>query len=63
MGKAKQKMSENADAMKRGIDKAGDKVDEMTGKKYSEKIDKGADKAQERIDSMNSQQPKPQQQQ
>lgn len=59
--KAKQKM-------KQAVDKAGNKADEMTGNKYSDKIDKGQDRAHQGIDAMNkqpmgSQQQKPDQQQ
>ncbi|GIH13317.1 hypothetical protein Raf01_14890 [Rugosimonospora africana] len=58
--KAKQKM-------KQVVDKAGDKADDMTGNKYSDKIDKGQSRAHEGIDSMNKQpmgqQQKPDQQQ
>jgi hypothetical protein len=58
--KAKQKMNEGADAMKRAVDKAGDKADDMSGNKYSDKINKGTGTVRDSMDSAKS---KPEQQQ
>lgn len=43
-GKAKDLLSEHADKVDEGIDKAADLVDEKTGGKYSDQIDTAADK-------------------
>jgi hypothetical protein len=59
--KAKQKMNEGADAMKRAVDKAGDKADDMTGHKHSDQINKASGSVRDSMDS--AKQPKPEQQQ
>lgn len=46
--KAKDMASEHDDQVDQGLDKAGDVIDERTGGKYGEQIDKGVDLAQER---------------
>jgi hypothetical protein len=61
--KAKQKMNEGADAMKRAVDKAGDKADEMTGQKYNDKIEKGKGSVRDSMDPMSSHEPEPEQRQ
>jgi antitoxin protein of toxin-antitoxin system len=38
------------DRAKQGVEKAGDKVDDMTGGKYSGHVDKGQDAASDYID-------------
>jgi hypothetical protein len=43
--KAKQLADQHADKVEDAIDKAADAVDEKTGGKYAEHIDKGADAA------------------
>lgn len=42
--KAKNLISENADKVDEGIDKAADLVDDKTGGKYSDQIDTAAEK-------------------
>jgi hypothetical protein len=46
--KAKDMASQHDDQVDQGLEKAGDVVDERTGGKYGEQIDKGVDVAQER---------------
>ncbi len=48
--KAKDKI--DPDKAKEGIDKAGDKVDDMTGGKYSNYVDRGQDAAKSGMDRM-----------
>lgn len=50
--KAKGMAAENKDAVKDGIEKAGDFVDEKTGDKYAEHVDKGQEAASEFIDKL-----------
>lgn len=50
--KAKGMAAENKDAIKDGIEKAGDFVDEKTGDKYAEHVDKGQEAASEFIDKL-----------
>jgi MT0933-like antitoxin protein len=50
--KAKQMLSGHSDTAKKGVDKAADKADDMTGGKYGDQIDMGAEKAKEGVDSM-----------
>lgn len=50
--KAKGAAAENKDAVKDGIEKAGDFVDEKTGDKYAEHVDKGQEAASEFIDKL-----------
>jgi hypothetical protein len=38
------------DRAKQGVEKAGDKVDDMTGGKYAGQVDKGQDAASDYID-------------
>lgn len=38
------------DRAKQGVEKGGDKLDDMTGSKYSEHVDKGQDAASNYID-------------
>ncbi|GAA4463451.1 antitoxin [Phytohabitans houttuyneae] len=40
------------DRVKQGVEKAGDKVDEMTGGKYSSHIDKGQAAASDYVEKM-----------
>jgi hypothetical protein len=41
-----------ADRVKDGVEKAGDKVDDATGGKYAEHVDKGQNAASDYIDKM-----------
>ncbi|HLV91283.1 MAG: antitoxin [Acidimicrobiales bacterium] len=50
--KAKNAAAENKDAVKDGIDKAGDFVDDKTGGKYAEHVDKGQDAARDFVDKL-----------
>jgi hypothetical protein len=47
--KAKDALSEHSEQADAGIEKAGDFVDDRTGDKYTEQVDKGQDFAAERI--------------
>jgi antitoxin protein of toxin-antitoxin system len=47
--KAKDALSEHSEHADTGIEKAGDLVDEKTGNKYAEHVDKGQDFATERV--------------
>ena len=48
MDKAKDFADQHDEQVDKGLERAGDEVDERTGGKYGEKIDKGVDEAQER---------------
>lgn len=50
--KAKGMAAENKDAVKDGIEKAGDFVDEKTGDKFAEHVDKGQEAASDFIDKL-----------
>lgn len=50
--KAKKAISGNADKVADGVDKATDMIDEKTGGKYTEKLDKVDEKAGEVLDKM-----------
>jgi hypothetical protein len=52
--KAKEKLSENSDKDSDGLDKAKDFVDEKTGGRFSDQLDKGQEKAQEFLDEQGS---------
>ena len=52
LDKAKEMLSGHPDAAKDGVDKVAEKADDLTGKKYGDKIDQGADKLKGGIDSM-----------
>ena len=52
--KAKGMAAENKDAVKDGIEKAGDFVDDKTGGKYSEQVDKGQDAASDFVDNLDN---------
>ncbi|WP_084082602.1 antitoxin [Corynebacterium freneyi] len=47
--KAKQFAEDNPDKVNQGIDKAGDLVDERTGGKHSEQVDKAQDAARKHL--------------
>jgi hypothetical protein len=48
MDKAKDFTEKHDEQVDQGLQRAGDEVDERTGGKYGDKIDKGVDQAQER---------------
>ncbi len=50
--KGKQVAAENKDAVKEGIDKAGDVVDDKTGGKFSEQVDQGQEAAKDFIEDL-----------
>ncbi|MFC4124616.1 antitoxin [Nocardia rhizosphaerae] len=45
LGKGKETVEQNADKINEAVDKAGTFIDEKTGGKYSDKIEKGKDAA------------------
>ncbi|MFD4430947.1 antitoxin [Nocardia sp. NPDC058497] len=45
LGKGKEAVEQNADKINEAVDKAGTFIDEKTGHKYSDKIEKGKDAA------------------
>jgi MT0933-like antitoxin protein len=55
--KAKDALSGNEDKIDAGIDKAGDMVDEKTGDRYTEQVDKGQDMAKDAVRDFTSDQP------
>jgi hypothetical protein len=48
MDKAKTFADEHDEQVDQGLERAGDQVDERTGGKYGDQIDKGVDQAQQR---------------
>lgn len=48
MDRAKNAADQHDDQVDKGLERAGDEVDERTGGKHGDKIDKGVDEAQER---------------
>ncbi len=48
LNRAKDFADQHDEQVDKGLERAGDEVDERTGDKYGEKIDKGVDEAQER---------------
>ena len=55
--KAKDALSRQEDKVDAGVEKAGDMVDEKTGGKYGEHVDKGQDLANEKLGEMTGDQP------
>jgi MT0933-like antitoxin protein len=53
VGKAKDAMSGHADEIEKGVDAAGDKVDDMTKGKNADKVDKAQNMAKDQIKKMN----------
>ena len=51
--KAKDLIGDNADKADGVIDKAAELIDEKTGHKHSDKIDKGVEKAKDAVDKLN----------
>jgi len=54
--KAKDFADQHDEQVDKGLEKAGDQIDDRTGSKYSSQIDKGVDEAQERTGSGDTQQ-------
>ena len=50
--KGKKAAAENKDAVSEGVDKAGDFVDDKTGGKYEEHVDKGQEAAKDYIEKL-----------
>ena len=50
--KAKDMMSGNKDKVKDGVEKAADMVDEKTGGKFSDQIDKGEEAAKDFVEDL-----------
>jgi hypothetical protein len=50
----------NKDTVKGGIDKAGDAVDDKTGGKIADQVDKGQDMANDAVDKAGGEEPPPQ---
>lgn len=50
--RGKQAAAENKDAVKGGIDKAGDMVDEKTGGQHAEHVDKAQDAAKDYVEKL-----------
>ncbi len=50
--KGKKAAAENKDAVKDGIDKAGDFVDDKTGGQHSEHVDKGQEVAKDYVENL-----------
>jgi hypothetical protein len=53
--KAKDFADQHDEQVDKGLQKAGDQVDERTGEKHSAQIDKGVDQAQQRTGSGDTQ--------
>lgn len=51
------KIAQNADALKAGVDKVGDVIDEKTGGKFADKVDQAQDFAKQQIDKAANKQP------
>ena len=49
VGKGKQLAAENSDKIEDVVDKAGDFIDDKTGGKYADKVDKAQDAAKKAI--------------
>jgi hypothetical protein len=48
LNKAKSFADQHDEKVDQGLEKAGDQIDERTGTKYSEQVDRGVDEAQKR---------------
>jgi hypothetical protein len=48
LNKAKSFADQHDEKVDQGLEKAGDQIDERTGAKYSEQVDRGVDEAQKR---------------
>lgn len=52
LNKGKKMAAENKDAVKDGVDKTGDYVDDKTGGKYADQVDQGQDKAKDYVEDL-----------
>jgi len=52
VGKAKDAVGANPDKADKGVDAAGDKLDDMTGGKHADKVDKAQDMAKDAVRKM-----------
>lgn len=50
--RGKQAAAENKEAVKDGVDKAGDMIDEKTGGEHAEHVDKGQEAAKDYVDGL-----------
>ncbi len=57
--KAKGLVGGNKDKIESGLDKAGDMINQKTGNKHADKIEKGLDKVSEGLDKVAGDQPPP----
>ena len=57
LDKVKNLFSQNADKVDSAIDKGGDLVDDKTGGKFSEHVDKGQDVANDAVDKLTDESP------
>ncbi|MBW6435423.1 antitoxin [Actinoplanes hulinensis] len=48
LDKAKKLADQHDEQVDQGLEKAGDQIDERTGNRYSDQIDRGVDEAQKR---------------
>ncbi|HEX8626665.1 MAG TPA: antitoxin [Catenuloplanes sp.] len=48
LGKARDFADKHDEQVDKGVDRAGDMVDQKTGNKYSDHVDRGVDQVQER---------------
>ena len=55
--KAKELAAEHSEKIEGGIDKVADVVDDKTGHKHSDKIEKGAEAARKALDKLDKQTP------
>ncbi|MEU4424161.1 antitoxin [Actinoplanes sp. NPDC024001] len=56
MDEAKEFADKHDEQVDKGLDKAGDQVDQRTGNKYSDQVDRGVDEAQKRTGAGDTQQ-------
>lgn len=52
LAKGKKAAAENKDAVKDGIDKAGDVIDDKSGGKHAEHVDKGQNAAKDFVEDL-----------
>jgi hypothetical protein len=52
LNKGKKAAAENKDAVKDGVDKAGDFIDDKTGGQHADHVDKGQDAAKDYVDKL-----------
>jgi hypothetical protein len=57
LDKVKSLFSQNADKVDSAIDRGGDFIDDKTGGKFSEHVDKGQDAANDAVDKLTDESP------